>query len=285
MNDLALDHRSPARLTACPAATGLSAHLAAQHRLIEGTPLSPMLEPRRVQAPPGYHSAKCVSVGLFAVLAESRLKEMNGLASVPTEVSAHVIAWQVIRYGVPVYFVQEGFARAVAATDLPHEFTLNDLHWPLPGMVVGFPASFMQGYLGRDTCYFCAANCDAGDYHVAALAGCPVITVTRGKVAWQFYAWADGHLESFVTSFFREDAVDETIAKYGYTGYTGLKNEIGIQADKDVTDRLSARPSRRTAKVRDVRALVAQTSHMRSSRSEAGIWSQASCSRYHPPGA
>ena len=44
-----------------------------------------------------------------------------------------------------------GVVRAVAATDLPHDFTLEDLHWPMPAMVVGFSALFMQEYLGRDS--------------------------------------------------------------------------------------------------------------------------------------
>ena len=45
------------------------------------------------------------------------------------------------------------------------------------------------------------------------------------SVAWQFYSWADGRLESFVSSYQRADRVDETIARYGYTDYTG--NLIG----------------------------------------------------------
>jgi hypothetical protein len=67
------------------AANGLSQILSAHHHLIEGTPLAPILEPRRILAPPGYHSAKCVSAGLFLLLGESRLKDRLGLPIVPTE--------------------------------------------------------------------------------------------------------------------------------------------------------------------------------------------------------
>jgi hypothetical protein len=218
---------------------GLSQFLSAQYHLVEGTPLAPILEPRRTLAPPGYHSTKCVSAGLFLLLGESRLKDRLGLPIVPTEITAHTVAYQVIKYGVRTFFVQEEFARAVAATDLPHDFTLDDLHWPLAGMVVGFPPRFMQEYLGRDLCYVYAANCDAGNYSVAALQGCPTITVPRSKVAWWFYAWRDGNLECFASSYLREDRVDETIAKHCYTDYTGLKDEFGVQADKEMTDRLS----------------------------------------------
>jgi len=218
----------------------LSDYFAEQHRIFQGTEIAALLEPRRIQPPPGYHSIKCVSAGMFALLSNGILKKAVGLPGVPTEVSAHVIIYQVVRYRVPIYFIAEDFIRAVAATDLPHDFTLEDLHWPMPAMVVGFPARFMQEYLGRDVCYVYAANCDAGDYALHVLPGCPPITVPRAKVSWQHYSFKDGKLESFLSSYFRQDRVDETISNYAYTDYTGVKDEAGIATDKDITDRLSA---------------------------------------------
>ncbi|MHB8524111.1 MAG: hypothetical protein ACYDH9_25600 [Limisphaerales bacterium] len=219
---------------------GVSAYLAAHHDCIRRTVLEPILEPRRILAPPGYHSTKGIAAGLFLLLSQGRLKDHLGRAHVPTEITAHGLAYQVIRHRVTTFFVGEDFVRAVAATDLPHDFTLDDLHWPLPGLVVGFPARFMQEYVGRDVCYIYAANCDAGDYHVAALPGCPTVIVPKSKVGWQFYAWANGKLESFVTSYFRGDQVDEAITNYGYTDYTGIKDPAGVEADHTATDRVSA---------------------------------------------
>lgn len=223
-----------------PFGRSLVDYFARQHRAFEGTPLAALLEPRRILAPPGYHSTKCVSAGMFTLLGNRVVKEAVGLPQAPTEISAHVIAYEVIRYGVLIYFVAEHFVRAVAATDLPHDFTLEDLHWPMPGMVVGFPSRFMQEYLNRDVCYVYAANCDAGDYRLPALPGCPTITVPKAKVSWQFNSWYEGNLESFVTSFFRQDRVDDTIQNYAYTDYTGIKDEAGIATDKEITDRVSA---------------------------------------------
>ena len=168
------------------------------------------------------------------------MKAAAGLPQIPTEIAAHVIAYQVIRYRVPIYYIDEEFVRAVAATDLPHDLTLEDLHWPMPALVVGFPARLMQEYLGRDVCYVYAANCGAGDYSLPALPGCPTITVPKPKVAWQFYCWQDGNLETFVSSYMRQDRVDETISNYAYTDYTEIKDHAGIATDKEVTDRLSA---------------------------------------------
>lgn len=218
----------------------LSEYFAEQHRMFEDTQLAALLEPRRILAPPGYHSTKCVSAGMFTLLANRILKEGAGRPQVPTEIAAHVIAYQVIRYRVPVYFVAEDFVRAVAATELPHDFTLGDLHWPMPAMVVGFSARFMQEYIGRDVCYVYYATCDAGDYSAPALPGCPTITVPKSKVGWQFYCWRDGNLESFVSSYFTGDRVDGTIQNYTYSDFTGIKDEAGIATDKEITDRLSA---------------------------------------------
>ena len=218
----------------------LSDFFTQQHRMFEDTALAALLEPRRILTPPGYHSPKCVSAGLFTLLGNRVLKAAAGLPQIPTEIAAHVIAYQVIRYRVPIYFIDEEFVRAVTATDLSHDLILEDLHWPMLALVVGFPARFMQEYLGRDVCYVYAANCGAGDYSLPALPGCPTITVPKPKVAWKFYSWQDGNLESFVSSYFTQDRVDETIHNYSYTNYTGIKDEAGIATDKEVTDRLSA---------------------------------------------
>ena len=218
----------------------LSDYFTQQHGLFADTELAALLEPRRIQAPLGYHSTKCGSAGLFVLLGSRVVRAARGLPYIPTEIAGHVVAYQVIRYRVPMYFVEEEFIRAVAATDLPHDFTLDDLHWPMPAMVVGFPARFMREYLGRDVCYVYAASCDAGDYAVPELPGCPRITVPKSKVAWQFYSWQDANLETFVSSYMRQDRVDETISNYAYMDYTEIKDEAGIATDKEVTDRLSA---------------------------------------------
>ena len=106
----------------------LSDYFADQHRMFEDTDLAALLEPRRIQAPPGYHSTNCVSAGLFVLLGSRVVRAARGLPYIPTEIAGHVVAYQVIRYRVPIYFVEEEFIRAVAATDLPHDFTLEDLH-------------------------------------------------------------------------------------------------------------------------------------------------------------
>lgn len=221
-------------------ASSLNEHLVRHHEYLHGSPLEAVLEPRRVQAPAGYHSPKCVSTGLFLLLGNSRLKDRVGEALLPTEITAHGIAYQVIRHRMPIYFVREQFARAVMATDLPHDFTLEDLHWPMAGMVLAFPPGFMKEVVGKETCFVYTANCDAGEYRVSAFAGCPAVVLPKSKVGWFWYATGPRGLETFVTSFFRDERVNEVITRNAYTDFTGIKDAQGVEQDRVATDRVSA---------------------------------------------
>ena len=76
----------------------LSDYFTQQHRMFEDTELAALLEPRRIQAPPGYHSTNCVSAGLFVLLGSRVVRAARGLPHIPTEIAAHVVAYQAIRY-------------------------------------------------------------------------------------------------------------------------------------------------------------------------------------------
>ena len=102
-----------------------------------------LFEPRRIATPDGYHSTKCVAAGLYALLTQANLAAEDG-APLPTEVTGSTFCYRILEHQVPIYFVDEEFARAVAATQLPDDFTFGDLHWPLDGMVVGWPSKFLR---------------------------------------------------------------------------------------------------------------------------------------------
>ena len=195
-----------------------------------------LLEPRKLVPPGGYHSPKCVAAGLDCILRINQQKADS--ERLPTEVTAQAIVYRIINYRVPVYYVAEDFIRAVAATELPHDFTLADLHWPMPAMAVGFPLRFLREYLGRETCYVFATEFEAGEHRCPFLPGTPIITMPKAKVAFYSYACLDGRLESFVSSYWKEDRVDEIVQKYSYTDYTGA-DAPKIQEDKECCERLS----------------------------------------------
>jgi hypothetical protein len=52
---------------------------------------------------------------------------------------------------VPTYFVSKELLKAVAATDIPKDFTLNEITWPFPAMAFVLPISFMREFTGYVT--------------------------------------------------------------------------------------------------------------------------------------
>ena len=210
---------------------------------LEGNPFRDKFEPKHIVPPGGYHSPKVASAMLFASLYEVALKDEANEPIMPTEITAQLACYQVLRHGVPIYYIAEDFIRAVAATDLPEDFTLMDLHWPMPGMVLGFPVKFMQEYLGRDVCYVFAANCDHGEHcpppwlALTEIGARPRI-LTPDKVCFLHYTWNEGMLGSYVSSYFKKDRVDETLTKYGYMDYTNAAPDM-VKADDDAARALS----------------------------------------------
>lgn len=199
-----------------------------------------IFEPRRVATPDGYHSTKCVAAGLYALLTQARLAAQDGEA-LPTEVTGSTFCYRILEHRVPIYFVDEEFARAVAATQLPDDFTFGDLNWPQDGMVVGWPPRFLREYTGREFCYVFAANCPAGGYSVRGLEGMPVIEVPEGrsKIGWFYYASACGRPECFVSAYLVKDKLAEGFAGYAYTDYMG-EGAAKVQADKQLTEIVSS---------------------------------------------
>ena len=199
-----------------------------------------LFEPRRVATPDGYHSTKCVAAGLYALLTQARLAAEDGEV-LPTEVTGSTFCYRVLEHRVPIYFVDEEFARAVAATQLPDDITFGDLNWPQAGMVVGWPPRFLREYTGREFCYVYAANCPAGRYWPKGLEQVPVIEVPEGrsKIGWFYHAWANGRPECFVSAYLMKDKLAEGITGYTYTDFMG-EGAAKVQADKELTERVSA---------------------------------------------
>jgi hypothetical protein len=147
----------------------------------------------------------------------------------------------VLEHGVPIYFIAEEFARAVAATQLPDDFTFADLNWPQNGMVIGWPPRFMKEYIDREVCYIYAANCPEGSYRPKGLRDAPDIVVPegRGKIGWFYYASTGGRPECFVSAYLSRDKLGQALTDYIYTDYMG-EEPAKVQADKEVTERVSA---------------------------------------------
>jgi len=117
-----------------------------------------------------------------------------------------------------------------------------ELKWPLPAMVLGFPTKFMKEYTGRDICYVYAADLADGDHAPPSwlpdiFSFCPTIKCPA-KISFEFYSW-DGLAASFVTSYLKNDRLNDTVAKYGYTDYTNSPANQNAD-DKAITDRIGS---------------------------------------------
>jgi hypothetical protein len=213
-------------------------------RHIQGRPWQKIFEPRRISPPGGYHTPKVVVAAMTAFFSNVGMEQALGVPMLQTEITAHAILYEVIRYKVPIYYVADAFIRAVAATDLPKDFTLHDLHWPMPGMVLGFPVKFMQEYLGRDVCYVYCADLAAGDHEAPPeLDSVPFVgkhwtVTTPDKVAFMFNAFSQATLGSWVSAYRKADRVDEAITKYAYTDYT-FSDTAKVEADEQATQKVA----------------------------------------------
>lgn len=225
------EERIAAQLGLC----SLPEWLTAIYNLIEAWRLL-VLEPRKLVPPGGYHTPRCIAAGLDSILRTNELK--TDAERIPTEITAQAVAYRVVNHAVPVYYVAEGFIRAVAATDLPHDFTFADLNWPLDAMVLGFPVKFLAEYLGRESCYIFLARFSKGEHSCPFFPAGPAVVMPAAKIALFWYACTTGRLESFVSSYWENDRLDEAVLKHGYTDYTD-GDACKIQEDKTCCDRLS----------------------------------------------
>jgi hypothetical protein len=203
--------------------------------------LLPYFEPRRIVPPGGYPSPKCVAASLFCTMAEIMMKYESGMTVAPTEITALLLSYAVLDARVPVFYVSDAFIRAVAATELPGDFTLQDLHWPMPAMALAFPTRFLHEITGRDIGYVFAADLDEGDHPPPSFLkgqGLPTVACPS-KIAFQFHTYNRGLMESYVTSWLKRDRVNETASKYRYTDYTEALPEK-VDSDRITTEKIGA---------------------------------------------
>jgi hypothetical protein len=229
-----------------------------------------LFEPRRVMTPEGYHPTKCVAAGLYALLEQARLATQTG-NQLPTEVTGSTFGYRVLEHVVPLYFIDEEFARAVAATELPGDFTFANLHWPQMGLVIGWPPRFTQQYAGRELCYVFAANCPEGRYRLKGRPDAPLIEVPEGrsKIGWFYHALSRGRLECFVSAYLVQDKLEQAFTSYAYTDYMGAEASQ-VQADKEFTERVSALMLRLLAVLNLQPALIMQGQQERPERVKRG---------------
>lgn len=205
--------------------TALTGVFDAECRAFQSTPgLRHYFEPKRIPTPQGYHPFRLVGGGCYSMMNQCAHHRTLDQQPSTIQTTAYTIFYQLLRYRLPVYFVAETLARAVAATSPPPDFVLCDLHWPMPAFVLGFPPAFMKEYVGADLCYINCALLENGEYHVPVV-GCPTIVVPRSKVGIHFFLRQNGTVGSQVSAYHLDDKLEGVFDRYAYVDFTGASAE------------------------------------------------------------
>lgn len=215
-------------------------------RFLENQPYRHLFEPRKINPPGGYQAVKSAAAGLFSLLMETSAKSETGFPVLPLEISANCIAYQVAAHNAQIYYVNEDFLRAVAATDLPSDFTIDDLKWPLPGLIFGLPTRFTREYVGVEISYVFTADMPIGEYRlpdayhaVEHIGPRPPIVTPYDKVGWYYFHLNEQRAELGVTAYDKHNPLDKVIASYGYTDYTD-GSEAKVKADAELGNKMSS---------------------------------------------
>lgn len=113
-----------------------------------------MVCPRVIQPPNGFTSPIYFALHPLALMKSLQ----NGEPLNPSSRSMLAACGMLIDLDTPTYFVREDFCRAVAATELPEETTLEDVKWPMDAMLFVLPPAFMREYTGGIDVDFTAAT-------------------------------------------------------------------------------------------------------------------------------
>src|SRR5437870_695313 len=99
--------------------------------------------PRRIIPPEGYSNPRMYGAELAALtiapLQEADAGFLGGM---------NLCAQLLIDHKVPTYFIDKAFFKAVAETDVPDDFDLSDLKWPVDAMLFCLPVKESKELFG-----------------------------------------------------------------------------------------------------------------------------------------
>ncbi len=114
---------------------------------VKGTHVDEMAYPRRFSMPSGYQSPKSLVASLAMESASATLISQAKAVDMPLTHSLAVTS-QLVKYGVPTYFVDRGLCEAVVNTEPPRGIQMADIKWPMPAMFFVLPDAFVQEQFG-----------------------------------------------------------------------------------------------------------------------------------------
>lgn len=118
--------------------------------------------PRRI-IPPSNKYLNTKYYGLSAVCIIAKSKHLD--RETPAFIGGIDLSVQrLVEFNVPTYFINESFLRAAMATELPEDFSLSELKWPLEAMLFVLPYQTVKDILGVDIPFITVAHIPAGIY-------------------------------------------------------------------------------------------------------------------------
>lgn len=131
--------------------------------------------PRRYPAVAGYPSPRFFATSAFShacnVADPARCHDK-------TAVYSFCVSMKLVALGVPTYFIGQELAESLAMTSPPEDMSLDELEWPLEGMMFMLPLAFSRRYFGVDVLHLSVVRVRAGEK-----IDCPFST----GLAWEPY--------------------------------------------------------------------------------------------------
>lgn len=190
-----------------------------------------IIEPRRYSVPGGYKSLKQLVVSLYSHVFLGYMTRPGDQASYV----GNMVAYNLVDYDVPIYFVDEHFVRALAATSLPEGVKVKDIAWPLPALCFALPLQFTRECLGRDVGFVSLTRADAGDHFCKKYP--PAIKVTNShSQACVFTTLFDpeGGPTDYFAVLSNEDYVDRNDFQYmDFSSFAGPFKREPEEKEKD----------------------------------------------------
>jgi hypothetical protein len=190
----------------------------------------PLVEPKRIPTPNGYHSTREIAATLYSTMADAQLAMQIGQLQQHSQSLYHStigITYHIVKEKAPIYFVTEEFAEDVALTEPPKDFSMGDWKWPRDAMIIGFPTSFMKRYTGRDICYVYCVHQPAGEYRDPVFRT-PTVEVPLPKIAVRFLIDTPPEnmdCANLISVYKDTDPLEGIFERYTYVDSIGTKDD------------------------------------------------------------
>ncbi len=200
----------------------------------------PLVEPKRIPTPLGYHSTKTIASTLYMSLTQALAAAMSGNIEPDLHVSTYSMTYHTIGEHVPIFFVDDEFAEAVASTEAPNDFKCSDFKWPFNAMVIGFPVEFMKRYTGRNLCYVHCAYMPAGVYNSPVHGGANIL-IPYPKVIVRFLTDSsdEERLSNLMSVYKSDDSLAGIYDKYTYTDFTKQLTDEENESDRECLNKVA----------------------------------------------